>query len=167
MAMEKLAVSDHNLDFLTLFAEACREILSLQCSVGIDVGTFEEHTIENLGRIDIVSTVGVTAPNFSGSVTIAFPRATFLNICERMLGEKMEDINSENQDLASELLNMMFGHTKAKYHNTRGASIQPAIPVIIQSPDMRLGAAHDVASLRTSFSGDLGIFYAIVSLRGS
>lgn len=80
---------------------------------------------------DIAGVVGVTGPKIHGSFTMCMERSVFLRIMSRMLNQECKDLNSEIEDGAAELVNIIFGQAK-RVLNDVGYSIQMAIPTIVK-----------------------------------
>src|SRR5688572_11064834 len=81
--------------------------------------------------MDIAAVIGLTSKSFNGSVAICFPKAVFLMIMEKLLGETHKDIDKELEDGASELLNIIFGQAK-KVLYAKGYAIERAVPTIVR-----------------------------------
>lgn len=54
----------------------------------------------------------INSPHFKGSFFISFPEKTYLNLCTVVLMEKVEKIDKDNEDLVSELCNIVYGKSK-------------------------------------------------------
>lgn len=147
-------------ELIEFFHSACREIFSIQFNLLLEISD-EIITQENLpAEISITSSVGLTSVDFSGSASLAFSKEVFLKIVEQMLGEAYSEINEENSDLACEILNMIFGHMKAKYHQASKKQIQPAIPVVAYAPNIKMHMAKGQEVSLVKIKSKLGEFYA-------
>lgn len=78
--------------------------------------------------------VTVELPAFKGMISLCFTGDSFFAVYEALLGEKIDQINDENADAASELLNMIYGHAKTILNQKFGMTLQPAIPKTVISP---------------------------------
>lgn len=56
--------------------------------------------------------LSITSPFFTGSFFISFPEKTYLNLCTKVLLEETTQITKDNEDLVSELCNIVFGKSK-------------------------------------------------------
>lgn len=59
--------------------------------------------------ITIAGVIRLQGQDFSATLLLGFSKKTFLRIYENMFEEAAENISTENQDLAGELLNIAFG----------------------------------------------------------
>lgn len=70
---------------------------------------------EVFGRIDISGTAARKADDlsFDGSFSLLFSKDSYLKVASKMLMEEYTDINDDNDDVASELVNMIVGNAKS------------------------------------------------------
>ena len=117
-------------------------------------------------NLDLVSIMGIKATGFVGSVALGFPKATFLGVLESMLGEKHDDISSENADACSELLNIVYGSARVKI-NEAGFDFAPGIPSTIRGKELSLQLGQFSSFLRFTGETKYGPFLFAFSLRRS
>ncbi len=65
-----------------------------------------EHAVAIRGKLTIDS------PHFKGSFFISFPEQTYLKLCSKVLYEEVKQIDKDNEDLVSELCNIVYGKSK-------------------------------------------------------
>jgi len=106
---------------------------------------------------DISAIVAMNSNQFLGSMSITFDQNCFLNVVSNMIGETYSEINSENQDAASELCNQIFGRAK-KILNASGHTISPAIPSVIVGKGHRIKHTASGPCIAVQFKTDSGNF---------
>lgn len=115
--------------------------------------------------IDVMSVLGLKSPEFIGTIALGFPKATFLVVLERMLGEKYETITPEIADACSELLNIIFSSAR-KNINESGFHFEPSIPSTVSGQGLSLAQSNLVGnSLFFDCVSDAGSFISILSLK--
>lgn len=77
----------------------------------------------------ISSKIVLSSDFFKGTFFVYFPDKTFLSFYERVVSEKHDNINASNEDLASELANIIYGQSK-KMFSEMGYHLEMAIPTI-------------------------------------
>lgn len=150
-------------EFITPFIESTIEILKIQADVNV---TSEKPLLKDkLGdyQFDIGGVITLISNVFEGSISLCFKAPVFLKICEKMLGEEYKEINEEVEDAAGEILNIIFGMSKAKLNDEKGYKIVKAIPTVL------LGAGIQVKqtigpTLILPFNSDCGKFHLEVEL---
>lgn len=114
---------------------------------------------------DCLSTVGLQSSTLVGQLGLALPRATCLNILERLLGEKSDDLTIENSDGVGEILNIVFSSSRRPI-NECGFDFKLAIPSTV--------IGRDIAVTRSGLTGyslffecqsDLGDFLVLLALK--
>ncbi len=93
---------------------------------------------ENYPSGDIIGVVSLISQSFVGSISLCFPKQTFLNICNQLFQEENTEITSEIQDAAGELLNMIYGTAKTEINKNPQNAIQKALPTVIAGKDLKL-----------------------------
>lgn len=122
--------------------------------------------IQAAAALDIVSVMGIQCTGFVGSLSLAFPKDTFLNVLEKMLGERYTEVNAENADACSELLNIIYASAR-KNINGEGFDFQPAIPSTISGHDLSLPLGQFSSFMRFSCTSKPGPFLMAFSLKRS
>ncbi|MBY0413361.1 MAG: chemotaxis protein CheX [Bdellovibrionales bacterium] len=111
-----------------------------------------EHEIAIRGKL------AITSPHFTGSFFISFPKSTYLKFCTKVYLEEVTEINKDNEDLVSELCNIVYGKSK----------------VLVSKLDMKLGMViptfncegkikTDSKVLLVKLSTEMGDFYVKVA----
>lgn len=112
--------------------------------------------IEN--AIAIRGKLAINSPHFTGSFFIGFPEKTFLNLCTIVLMEKTEKIDKENEDLVSELCNIVYGKSKVLIAKL-DMKLDMAIPTYNRDPKV---ISKDKILL-VKFNTEMGEFYIKVA----
>lgn len=118
---------------------------------------------EAAGPVDCLSVMGFKSSEHTGSLSLWFPKPTFLAILERMLGEKYADINAENMDAAGEFLNIIYASARLKI-NQSGFDFQPAIPTTVCGKELSVVSGAHAQVMRLNCESELGPFTVGFSL---
>lgn len=86
--------------------------------------------------ISIAAQLGLTSGNFKGAISLCFEEQVFLKMLSNMLGEEVKSVTTENQDGASELLNMVYGFAKTAL-NPKGYNFERAIPTVVRGKELQ------------------------------
>lgn len=102
--------------------------------------------------------IGLTSTAANGSIVLTFPKNVFLTVMKNLCGETGTEISQENEDAAAELLNIIFGKSKALL-NKRGFSVHMAIPSLLRGNQINSSYAkvHKVRVI--PFKTEVGEFY--------
>jgi chemotaxis protein CheX len=111
-----------------------------------------------------MSTLMMTSNDVTGSLSIGFPKDTFLKLVERMLGEVSDTINPETADAGSEVLNIIYSSSR-KEINEHGFQFNMSIPSTVTGSNLSLSKSNLAGTvLFNEFTSDLGNFLVILSL---
>lgn len=149
-----------------LLQNAVVEAFSIQAGIKISVGKVVMEPADSASpeAIDCMSVIGVKGGEFEGSLALGFPKLTFLNIVEKMLGEKHEKISQEISDASGELLNIIYASARIKI-NELGMNFQPAIPTTILGKELSLALGAASKYLKFTCQSDLGNFFVALNLK--
>lgn len=141
-----------------------KEAFKIQLSANVDIKGTEISKPDPVSGIEIVSVLGMKGKSFAGTLALCFPKKTFLGVVNQMLGESYSEINQENSDAASELLNIMYGNARVKINN-EGHEFLPALPTIIRGQN--IGVIHPEVShiFRINCECEHGSFHVEISLK--
>lgn len=115
--------------------------------------------------VDCMSTVIMQCSTLTGSLSLGFPTATFLKAFEKMLGERIEQIDSNNSDACGELLNIIFSGAR-RTMNEAGFDFQSAIPSTIVGKGLLLSNANLAGHVLVyDCSSEIGPFHVFLSLK--
>lgn len=151
-------------NFIRPFVRGVMETLKVSCQTEAAVGRPYAAGTAVTPTVDIAATIGLTSKSFNGSIAICYPKKTFLELMNRMLGMSAEEITSDFEDGAAELLNMIFGFAKRDL-NDHGYEIQKAIPSVIRGHNIRVLYQEDVPRGIIPFTSTAGEFYMEVAIQ--
>lgn len=152
-------------EFLNPFIKGTVETFSTQLQQNLDpqkpfvkkgVGAIDSN-------VDIAGVISLTCPSFTGSISICFSSDVFLKIYEIMVGEKHETINTEVQDAAGEILNIIYGQAKTELKN-KGYQLEKALPTVMVGQKLQLHHGANKTVLIIPFKSAMGDFHLEVML---
>ncbi len=159
------AVKDHyrrelksiDVKFINPFIDSTINTMLIQASLNVISAPpmLKEDFIED---IDIIGVVSLVSKIYEGSISLCFPKQTFINICNKLFGENHTEINSEIEDAAGELLNMIFGSAKAHLNAKYNYQIPRALPAIISGQSLKLTQSFG-STIVIPFASELGSFH--------
>jgi chemotaxis protein CheX len=141
--------------FLNEFIQAAIGTLRAQCGMDVRAGKARSGA-DRLDR-EIAGVIDLASEAFQGCIAIAYPKATFLNVIGRMLGETYPEITDDLEDGAAELLNMVFSRAKVGL-NEKGFRIERAIPRTLRGKALESLHASEHPVLTIPFESDAGPF---------
>jgi chemotaxis protein CheX len=146
-----------DVNFISPFIQSTINTLSVQANT---IATCKSPQIKGSQefQVDIAGVISLVSDAFVGSISLCFPRATFLKICHNLFGEEHQHINSEIEDAAAELLNMIFGAAKAELNKKQNYQIKKALPTIISGNSLRLKQSMG-PTIILPFDSDAGLFH--------
>lgn len=141
-----------------LFRQAILDAFKVQASLEVNIASA---TVVKNGEaglsVECMSVLGLKSSAHMGSLALWFPKATYLALLERMLGEKFTEINHENADACAEFLNIIYA--SARLHiNEAGFDFQPAIPTTICGKDLSVATGSQAQTLRFFCESEIGPF---------
>ncbi len=127
-----------DVNFVNPFLAATIKVLKVQCFLEAKpMGPALKKPSDPPLLGDVSGIIAINAEGFQGSLAISFSNGVFLHIVEKMFGEKVTEITTQNVDLVGELSNMILGQAKIEL-SSLGFSIQQAIPSVIWGKDHKI-----------------------------
>ena len=120
-----------DVEFINPFINAARTVFEVQAQTPLTPGKAYLRKPNEKIPMEIAGVISLSCTEFSGSISICFRAEVFLKIYETMVGEKHDEISSEIQDAAGELLNMIFGQAKTTLNGQKGYTLDKAIPIVL------------------------------------
>jgi len=154
-----------DVDFINPFIDSSMKTLNNMCGVA-NIVAQRPHLLDDkvdMG-IDISGTLAITSPYFRGSIAISFSDPVYKEIVGKMLEENVSDIDIDNQDGAAEIINIIFGQTKAVL-NTRGYRLERAIPSVVRGRNHQIYQNSKIPVLLVPFNSDVGDFYIQICVK--
>lgn len=102
----------------------------------------------------------ISSPSFCGKFYISFPKSTFLKVCKRVLSDDSQEINAGNEDLVSELCNIVYGKSKLAVSQLN-MGLEMVIPT--RNKDQRVASSTNVLVVR--MNSEFGHFFVKIAPR--
>lgn len=153
-----------DVDFINPFIDSSMKTLNGLCGVS----NIEAQKPYLLGDekldIDISGTLAISSPYFKGSIAITFHDDVYKQVVSKMLEENIGEIDINNQDGAAEIINIIFGQTKAVL-NQRGYKLDRAIPSVLRGKGHKIYSNSKIPVLLVPFRSDLGNFWMQICVK--
>ncbi|MCB0407699.1 MAG: chemotaxis protein CheX [Bdellovibrionales bacterium] len=127
-----------DVEFINPFLSATKQTLSVQAQTEIQPLKPYIKSKNIPYQVNIAGVISLISDHFTGSITLCFPSETFLNIYNKMFDEQNTKINSEIEDAAGELLNIIYGQSKAELNDKKGYQLKKAIPTVLTADKLRI-----------------------------
>lgn len=105
-------------------------------------------------RYELSAVIGVTG-RAAGTIVLSLSKAAAVNVLERMVGTKTEEINTEVCDAVGELTNMVAGSAKAQLAQLE---LSISIPNIVSGKEHHVHYPSNVTPLCIIFDSEIGPF---------
>ena len=154
-----------DVDFINPFIDMSVKTLNGLCNV-TSIKPLKPYLMnaEELLEIDISGTLKIVSPYFSGVIGVSFSNDIYKKILEQMVEEKVEEINSENQDGAAEIINIIYGNTKALL-NDKGFEMKRAIPSVVRGHKHKITHDSKTPILLVPFDSNAGRFFIQICVK--
>ncbi len=153
-----------DVDFINPFIDSSMKTLNALCGLS----NMQAQKPYLLGcevlDIDISGTLAISSPYFKGSIAISFDDKVYKDIISKMLEENIGDVDLNNQDGAAEVINIIFGQTKAVL-NQKGYSLDRAIPSVMRGRGHKIYQDSKIPVLLVPFHSDLGKFWMQICVK--
>jgi chemotaxis protein CheX len=113
---------------------------------------------------DISAIVGFAGMEVSGAVILSFPEETAVGIYNTMMGDPVQGLTSEVQDLIGELANIVAGGAKLEFAK-KGLSFNISIPSIVVGSNHAVYVKVDAPFLAVPFVWEQKPFVLEVSVK--
>lgn len=150
----------------THISASIQNLFKVQFSMSVKV----EEKLLQVNKIppsDCISTVSLSSGDLSGSLSIGFPKATFIKLVKHMLDEEITEITPEVSDASGEVLNIIYASAR-KPINEMGHNFGLAIPSTVSGHGLHIGKLNcgDNAAVM-SCQSELGPFWVTLFLKKS
>lgn len=108
--------------------------------------------------IAIRGKLAIKSPYFTGSFFISFPEETYLKVCSKVLFEEVTKIEKDNEDLVSELCNIIYGKSKVMI-----AKLDMKLDMVIPTYNRDPKVVSSASVLIVKLSSEMGDFYIKVA----
>ncbi len=132
-----VAASELSSEVIEAFLRGTVETFAVQFGIQVKPGAPYMRKPDDGVKGDIGGVISMNDPRATGIVAILMPEAVFLMVIGKLLGMEAQEITSDLEDGAAEILNMIYGLAKDQL-NRRGYEIDRAIPTIVRGSGIRL-----------------------------
>lgn len=154
-----------DVDFINPFIESSVKTLNAMCGMkDINAGKPYLYNEEEELNIDISGTLVISSPYFKGSIAVSFADKVYKDLINTMLAQDSESIDVDNQEGAAEIINIIFGQTKAEL-NTRGYNLERAIPSVMRGHNHKINQNNKIPVLLVPFKTDAGDFFIQICVK--
>lgn len=143
--------------FVSTFTAATLQTMEIQCEISLKPNLVEVRNEPQ--AFEVGGLIGIQSPKMRGSAALFFSKSTFLKILEKFSREPVKEINSENEDTAAELLNIIFSQVKSIF-NKDGHQIEMAIPNLLRGEEIQTYYPKGQTIHTLSFQFDQNQFFA-------
>jgi chemotaxis protein CheX len=148
-----------DVEFINPFIIATRTVLETQAQTPLSPGKAYLRKPTERIPMEIAGVLGLSCAEFKGSISICFRAEVFLKIYENMVGEKHEQISSEIQDAAGELLNIIFGQAKTVLNDQKGYTLEKSLPTVLVGERLNLHHQSRNPAIVLPFESPAGAFH--------
>lgn len=156
-----------DVDFINPFITAARSVLETQAQVMLTPGKPTLKKPEDKLPMEIAGVIALSCKEFTGSINLCFRGETFLKIYEGLTGEKHANINTEIEDAAAELLNIIFGQAKTVLNDQKGYTLDRALPTVLSGDRLKLYHASKSPAIVIPFESPAGPFHLEIVIEKS
>lgn len=152
-------------DFINPFLHAMVNVLSTMANYQPQVGKpIKKEADDNLARGVVSGFIDLMGEQTAGSMAISFSKEVALDLVERMLGDKLTEVDETVRDLVGELTNMVSGGAK-KTLSEKGFNFYLSQPVTFEGETHQI--LHNVygPKIIIPFSVESGEFVVEVCFR--
>lgn len=108
-----------------------------------------------VARGDVSGIIGMVGSQVQGSLSITFEENLALHVMEKMLGEKVTELNHEVADMVGEITNMICGSAKGEL-SEKGYEFNMATPAVVTGKNHTINHQVDVPRVILPFDSDFG-----------
>jgi chemotaxis protein CheX len=148
-----------DVEFINPFILATKTVLETQAQTPLSPGKAYLRKPSERIPMEIAGVLGLSCAEFKGSISICFRAEVFLKIYENMVGEKHEQISSEIEDAAGELLNIIFGQAKTVLNDQKGYTLEKALPTVLVGEKLKLHHQSRNPAIVLPFESPAGAFH--------
>lgn len=151
-----------DLNFINPFILGAVDSLKVQGGLTVEGGKPFLKGKEPMPPLSIAAQLGLTSVQFKGAISLCFEEPVFLKMMSNMLGEEVKEITTENQDGASELLNMVYGFAKTAL-NPKGYTFERAIPTVVRGKELQTSHGR-LPTLVIPLKSDIGFVFIEITV---
>jgi chemotaxis protein CheX len=148
-----------DVEFINPFIAAARNVLETQAQIALTPGKAVLKKPDERIPMEIAGVIAMSCAEFTGSINLCFRAEVFLKIYENLTGEKHTVINSEIEDAAAEILNIIFGQAKTVLNDQKGYALDRALPTVLTGDKLRLHHMSRSPAIVIPFESAVGTFH--------
>lgn len=152
-----------DLNFINPFILGVVDALKVQGGLTVEGGKPFLKNKDAMPPISIAAQLGLTSAQFKGALSLCFEEKVFLKVLSNMFGEEVTEITADNQDGASEILNMVYGSAKTAL-NPRGYTFERAIPTVVRGKDLQTSHGR-LPTLVIPLRSELGFVFIEITVQ--
>ncbi|MFP4458839.1 MAG: chemotaxis protein CheX [Candidatus Zixiibacteriota bacterium] len=151
-----------NAEYINPFIESVFNVFDTMLGAEVNRGK-PDVTDGNGNPRDLTALIGLSG-TVKGTVALAFPVKTALNIVSRLLGMDIDTVDDTITDGLGEIVNMVAGGAKAKFSELKGPPINLSLPTIVRGSSYVVDYPTGSMWLELPFESEIGNFYLRVTL---
>jgi CheY-like chemotaxis protein/CheY-specific phosphatase CheX len=152
-----------DVEFLNTFWNAATDAVATMGQVlDIKAARTFRLNLNQIQGIDLSAAVSIDAPQFSGTLFLSFPKATFLTVVSKMLSQEYKELAPENTLGAVELANIVYGQAKRSFED-KNYQMEKSNTKLLQGADDH-AAVSSAPVLATEFTSSAGTFFVAISI---
>ena len=150
-----------NVDFINPFLESLLNVLSTMAQTDASHAT---PSIKNnsIAKGDVTGIIGMVGNKVIGSLSITFTKEAAIDITNKMLGEKLTEVDDTVTDLVGEITNMVTGGAKRILADA-GHDFDMATPTVIAGKDHEIHHQCEGRIIQIPFKSEKGAFFVEIS----
>lgn len=157
-------MKDINVAIVNPFVESMSKVLATMAMLEPRAGAAAIKS-EDIASGEITGIIGLVGENFKASLAVSFTRPVILDICTRMLGETMVEIDETVIDLVGEITNMVTGGAK-NLLDQQGYSIGLSTPIVVTGVNHKVTHKAKGPRIVVPFTLEPGEFFVEVCFEG-
>ncbi len=156
-----------DVELINPFIQATAKVLETQARFKLSPGRPYLRKLDEKIPMEIAGVIALSCSEFTGSIALCFKSDVFLKVYEGLVGEKRDAIDQDTQDAAGELLNMIFGFAKTVLNDSKGYTIDKAIPTVLVGEKLKIHHQSKNPAIILPFEGPAGSFHIEISIERS
>jgi len=153
-----------DVDFINPFIDSSLKTLNGLCGLTNIEAQKPGLLTDELLAIDISGTLAISSPYFKGSIAISFNDEVYKKVISKMLEENIAEVSLSNQDGAAEIINIIFGQTKAIL-NQQGYNLARAIPSVLRGKGHKIYQDTSIPVILVPFTSSFGNFWIQICVK--
>jgi chemotaxis protein CheX len=146
-----------NAEFINPFIAALINVMQTMAQIELLPGKPKKKSVNTAGG-QISGLIGMVGDKVQGSMSISFDEVLVLEIMHKMLGEKLDSIDSDVQDMVGEITNMICGGAKNEL-GQKGYDFGMATPIVVTGKNHTINHQVDGKKMVMPFSHSSGNVY--------